>query len=366
MKPEKSTILIVDDIPTNIQVIGNLLRINGYDIAFTDNGKDAIEMAQNNNYDLILLDIMMPVMDGYEVCKTLKNIQGTKSIPIIFLTAKSDPASLVKGFDLGAVDFVTKPFKTPELLARVQTHITLKKTTEELQATNAMKDKLMSIIAHDLRGPVGNFGSALTMLIENLDTFNQQMLCETMNELNVSASRVFELLENLLAWARSQNNEIEFQPVTFNICNVITNNIELLENSASQKQISFIRNFPKNIEISADINMINTVLRNLLTNAIKYSNAGGKIEIKVQDKNHKALISVRDFGVGIDKNNLENIFSPNRYYSTYGTSNEKGTGLGLKLCKDFVTRNRGEIFVESRPGHGSIFSFTLPKLITDV
>ena len=353
-------ILIVDDIPTNIQVLGSVLRKAGYEVAFTDNGKDAINKAKANQYDLILLDIMMPNMDGFEVCKILKGLPLSKDIPVIFLTAKTDSESLIKAFELGAVDYLTKPFKAAELLARVKTHISLKYTTEELIKSNAMKDKLFSIIAHDLRGPVGNFGSALEVLIENLDTFDKETLSEILIDLKNSASRSYELLQNLLKWARSQNNTIEFAPTSQNLNNIINENIDLLQSSAAQKQITITTDIKDEISVFADENMLKTILRNLLSNAIKFSFNRGLVVVKAKKADDFAEIVVKDFGVGIKTENLEKLVSTHEHFSTYGTANEKGTGLGLNLCKDFVERNGGKMTIESKEGAGTEISFNLP------
>lgn len=360
MTEKKFKILIVDDIPANIQVLGNVLRKSGYEIAFTDNGPDAITKAGNISFDLILLDVMMPQMDGFEVCRILKENPATKDIPIIFLTAKADSESLVKGFELGAVDYLTKPFKTQELLARVHTHIALKHATEELHKSNAMKDKLFSIIAHDLKGPVGNQSSVLDILIENFETFDKETIIETLSDLKVSATRAYELLQNLLKWARSQNNTIDFQPNVLRIKPIINKNIELIHSLASQKSIQFIADIQEDIEVFADENMLDTILRNLFSNAIKYSFNGGLVKIYTKISAPFLVIHVCDQGVGINDENMKKLFMSHEFFSTYGTSNEKGTGIGLSICKDFVERNGGKITVESRINEGTDFAFTLP------
>lgn len=364
MNEKKFKILIVDDIPTNIQVLGNVLRKAGYEVAFTDNGSDAIEKARKFDYDLILLDIMMPGMDGFETCKILKSTEETRHIPVIFLTAKSDSESLVRGFELGAVDYLTKPFKTPELLARAQTHIALKYTTEELKKSNAMKDKLFSIIAHDLRGPVGNFSSALDMLITNLEGMDRHLVVETLNDLKHSADRSYELLQNLLKWARTQNNTIDFRPEVQDLKSVIIETIELLRQSAIQKRIYFHNQLNSEILVFADVNMLKTILRNLFSNAIKFSHPEGNVYISGNRTGRYAEVIVRDEGVGISEENLQRIFKPYEYFSTYGTGNEKGTGIGLNLVKDFVEINGGKIAVISDEGQGTEFRFSLP-LIND-
>jgi signal transduction histidine kinase len=360
MNKRNFKILIVDDIPTNIQVLGSVLRKAGYEVAFTDNGQDAINKTKANQYDLILLDIMMPNMDGFEVCSVLKNSPESKEVPVIFLTAKTDSDSLIKAFELGAVDYLTKPFKASELLARVKTHITLKYTTEELIKSNAVKDKLFSIIAHDLRGPVGNLGAALEVLVENLESFDKEALSEILTDLKNSASRTNELLQSLLKWARSQNNTIEFLPAPQNLNSLIKENSDLLQGTASQKQISIATQSDDNIWVIADVNMLKTILRNLLSNAIKFSRTNSEIIVTAKKTGSFAKISVKDFGVGIKPENIEKLLTTGEYFSTFGTANEKGTGLGINLCKDFIERNGGEISIQSAEGKGTEVNFTLP------
>lgn len=365
MSEQKFKVLIVDDIPSNIQVLGNVLRKSGYEVAFTDNGTEAISKAKGINFDLILLDIMMPQMDGFEVCRILKSLPETKDIPVVFLTAKSDSESLVKGFELGAVDYLTKPFKAAELLARVNTHISLKHAKEELLKSNAMKDKLFSIIAHDLRGPVGNLSSVLDLLIENYETFEKETIIDTLSELKISAARAYELLQNLLKWARSQNKTIEFIPKKIELEPIILNNIELLKYSASQKSIQFKTENEVGIVVFADENMVNTILRNLFSNAIKFSHKNSIVEVATKIIGSYAEVQIKDFGVGISDENLRKLFVPHEYFSTYGTNNEKGTGIGLNICKDFVEQNGGKIVVKSQVNQGTTFSFTLPVVVDE-
>jgi len=185
---ENPKILIIDDIVSNIQVVANLLKKNNYNISYAQNGKSGLERANQIDFDLILLDIMMPEMDGFEVCHYLKSNPKTKDIPVIFLTAKTTEDSLKKGFDAGAVDFIPKPFKSDELLARVNTHIQLKTVRErltatniELQEANASKDKLLSIIAHDLRNPFSVLITFSKLLLDTIDDFSREDIINYLN-----------------------------------------------------------------------------------------------------------------------------------------------------------------------------------------
>jgi two-component system, sensor histidine kinase and response regulator len=360
MTPEKLNILIVDDVLTNFQVLQYSFDKAGYEVAFCDNGPDAIELSLKRHFDLILLDIMMPGMNGYEVCSKLKNNPATSHIPVIFITARADSDSLIRGFDAGAVDFITKPIKAPEILARAKTHITLKKTTERLKEINAMKDKILSIIAHDLRGPIGNFREAIELLLAGQDDIGNDFACETLKELQKSASNIYDLLQNLLTWAGSQNNTLEFSPKALDLNELIFANLTLLQSSAMKKSIKIDYTPTEQIHVMADENMISTVVRNLLSNAIKFSNPGTLVRVEAKKSADHVMVNIIDQGVGINKVKLQSIFSQEEFHSTFGTANEKGTGLGLKLCRDFVMKHGGNISAESEQGKGSVFSFSLP------
>lgn len=359
MKSSNGHILIVDDIPSNIKVLRYSLRKAGYAVTISESGPDALAASTAQHFDLILLDVMMPGMDGYEVCKKLKANSITKDIPVIFLTAKSDAESLLKGFELGAVDFVNKPVKSPELLARVKTHVALQQATRELEAANLMKDKLMSVLAHDLRGPVGNFGAAIEMLLEDFENQDKNLIRQTLEHLRKSASDIMILLQNLLEWSRNRTQSHASDPLLFDLSGIISENISLLADTALQKNIR-LHYQPQKIKVFADRNMISSVLRNLISNAIKFSNPGSDVNITASENNETATVKVGDSGIGIDPDKLKTIFSPDNFHSTWGTANEKGSGLGLKLCADFIRKNYGSIKAESQPGKGSVFTFTLP------
>ncbi len=370
----KYNVLIVDDLPENIQVIGNTLRHYGIAVGYATNGMQAIHIAETKPLDLILLDIAMPEMDGYQVAAALKEKQETREIPIIFLTAYDQTDKIIKGFQAGAVDYITKPFNHDELISRISTHLELKHSRDiissqnkELSELNKTKDRIFSIIGHDLRGPVGNINTILNSLISDYDFFSKEDLFEMLLDISKSAGLTQNLLDNLLFWAKSQRDEMTFNPEDIELNVIIEENVELLDGCAKSKNISISFDLKKVIYVVADDNMLTTTIRNLMTNAIKFSHEGGKIEVAVREifgnKPDTAMIEVaiKDYGVGISEENLKKIFQPNTHFTTYGTNNEKGTGLGLNLCKEFVERHGGKISVESKQNQGSVFRFTIPK-----
>ncbi len=359
-------ILIVDDNTQNLSILGNILMAGNYSVQIAQNGKQCINLAHKKQPDLILLDINMPEMSGFEVCEYLKNNTQTAAIPIIFLTAYTETDSVVKGFSLGAVDYVTKPFREKELLSRVKTHLELKRAHEKLkeqndilEALNSTKDKLFSIIAHDLRSPVGLMMN-LFEILPNHSFSEEKFQSIIKSEINLAKSTYF-LLENLLNWARHNMGEIKFEPNNANLIDIINEVLKVLKTQANQKNIDLSVDYRGNCYAFADKNMLLLIIRNLLTNAIKFTPEKGDITIRVNDEdNNRVKISVIDNGEGIAKENIRKILNQDEFYSTYGTNNESGSGLGLKLVKGFIEKNNSELIIDSEPGKGSCFSFILP------
>ncbi len=357
----KKSILIVDDISKNLQLVGNLLKTEGYKVYIAQSGKAVLKNINKTTYDLILLDVMMPEMDGFEVCIELKKNKKSKNTPIIFLTAKDDAESVTRGFDLGGVDYITKPFNSKELLSRVKTHITIQNQKTKLIELNATKDKLFSIIGHDLRGPIGGLKTFIELLTSNYDLSDTQRLKKTLESMQIAANSTFELLENLLSWASSQKNEIIFAPEKTKLKELIQHLIDLFYKLTENKGISIIDNTVEDMHVYADKNMLMTILRNLISNAIKFTPHEKNIYISAEKNENENIITIKDEGVGIKEENRSKLFKKNDYFTSSGTDNEKGSGLGLILCKDFIEKHNGKIWIESEIGKGSEFNFTLPK-----
>lgn len=237
----------------------------------------------------------------------------------------------------------------------------LTRIATKLQESNATKDKMFSIIGHDLRGPIGSLRTMTEFIAENPDEFDEEELIEVISSMRDTSSQTYELLENLLSWSKTQQNIHEYSPTEFNIVETATNSVNFARNIARNKDIEIDLLFDKEINVIADENMIRAVMRNLLSNAIKFSKPNSKITVKIIDDQNIALIKVIDNGVGISDENLQLIFKEASYFTTYGTKNEKGTGLGLKLCQDFINKNNGKIWVESKINEGTTFSFTVKK-----
>ncbi|MCX6219466.1 MAG: PAS domain S-box protein [Bacteroidia bacterium] len=235
----------------------------------------------------------------------------------------------------------------------------IKRTNKELIKLNAEKDKFFSIIAHDLKTPFNAIVGFSEILDEQVKENNYQGIEEYTGIILHSSQRAMDLLMNLMEWSRSQTGKMEFNPAYFQMTELINEVEFLLDNAAGQKSIVITNTLPDNIAVYADKNMMSAVLRNLISNAIKFTHPGGEIIISAEEK-EGLTVSVIDNGIGIPKDRIEQLFRIDENYSTNGTQNEKGTGLGLILCKEFIEKHGGKIWVESEEGKGSIFYFTIP------
>jgi signal transduction histidine kinase len=234
----------------------------------------------------------------------------------------------------------------------------------ELQELNATKDKFFSIISHDLKGPLNSLTSFSGLLINHADSLSKEEIQMLAKDLDKSLKNLFSLLENLLEWSRSQTGNIEFTPETFDIKAILDLNVNLLQTQAQNKKISLLQPGTETVLVTAHKHSVNTVVRNLISNAIKFTPAGGKISLGISGDKEAVTISIQDTGVGMPKEVVDKLFRIDTKHSTKGTADEKGTGLGLILCKEFIEKNGGKIWVESTPGKGSVFSFSLPAVVT--
>jgi signal transduction histidine kinase len=232
--------------------------------------------------------------------------------------------------------------------------------TAELKELNASKDKFFSIIAHDLKNPFTTIIGFSELLNEDLDTHNDEKIREYTKLIHTSAVQTFRLLENLLEWANSQRGNLPFDPAKINLSELLKEELGMLKDMAVEKNIEIKNKVSENITIFADRNMIKTILRNLISNAIKFTCRNGKVEVSSVLENNIAEISVADTGIGMDEDTFAKLFRIDANLSTRGTENEKGTGLGLFLCKEFVERHGGRIWAESKKGRGSVFRFVIP------
>jgi signal transduction histidine kinase len=231
-----------------------------------------------------------------------------------------------------------------------------------LQDLNATKDKFFSIISHDLKGPLNSLTSFSGLLINHTDSLSKDEIKMLAKDLDKSLKNLFALLENLLEWSRSQTGKIEFKPEAFDVTALLAENTELLKAQAQNKNIVLENAYISEQSVFAHKHSINTVVRNLISNAIKFTPAGGMIKVDLQPKADSVTVTIADNGVGMSKEVMNKLFRIDTKHTTKGTAEEKGTGLGLILCKEFVEKNGGRIWVESEEGKGSVFCFTVPRV----
>ncbi|MBK9291775.1 MAG: hybrid sensor histidine kinase/response regulator [Bacteroidetes bacterium] len=386
---EQTVILAVDDNPRNLQLISALLSQCGHKVVVVNSGENALKYLALKQPDLILLDVMMPGMSGYDVIEKIHNNPEWREIPVIFLTAKNEIADLVQGFRLGAVDYITKPFRSEELQMRIRTHLELmanrkllKKQNEELNRLyaeleqknqtisqdavrltriNAEKDRFFSIIAHDLRAPIAGFLAVTEVLHQNIQHMNPDEAGLFIKTMADSARELNTLLENLLQWSQMQLGSLQPNPESFDIHLAVADALKVLSAAAAQKQLQVENELPQGLMVFADRQMIVTIMRNLLSNAIKFTPRGGRIRIHMVGTIEKKVdVAVSDTGIGMSAQMVEQLFRLDAKVSRKGTEGESSSGLGLILCHDLALRNNAGLSVESETGKGTTFTLSLP------
>ena len=362
-------ILIVDDVMSNVLLLKILLTNEKFQVCTANCGNACIEQARKEHPDLILLDVMMPDINGFDTAVIMKKDDELKDIPIIFLTALNTPQDLVKGFQVGASDFLTKPFNKEELVMRVMRQISLvaakriiEKQNKELKATLNNRDKMYSVIAHDLRSPMASIRMVLNLVVQS--TSEESVgpeLYTLLDQANRESEEVHDLLDNLLKWTKSQTGRLNVVLQDLDLNDIIPGVVEIFEMIAQTKHITLdLHKTEAPLKVKADNDMLKTVLRNFMSNAIKFSPENSTIQILMANEGDFARVSVKDQGVGIAADRIDTIFHKGE--TTYGTGGEEGSGLGLQLCQDFARKNGGDCYVESVEGQGSTFSFTVPIL----
>lgn len=249
--------------------------------------------------------------------------------------------------------------KQQDQLRETQESIT--RYNEELKQLNATKDKFFSIISHDLKSPFQAFLNLNTFLVQRFDRYSREEIIELITDLGDTATNLFKLLENLLSWSRIQMGKMQFSPDIYPLKQVYSTTLELLTSTAKDKEIEIIDRTANDILVLTDPDMLNTIMRNLVSNAIKFTESGGTITVNAETKGDDVIVSVSDTGVGMTEEERASLFRIDSTHTTPGTRDEKGTGLGLILCKDMVEMHKGSIWVESVPEEGTTFCFSLKK-----
>ncbi|NER22188.1 MAG: response regulator [Symploca sp. SIO1C2] len=367
----KQNILIIDDTPENLHFLSNGLARKGYEVKCAISGSIALLRVFAELPDLILLDIKMPEMNGYEVCEYLKANEKTREIPVIFLSALHEVSDKVKAFASGGVDYITKPFQFEEVLARVENQLTiarlqkqlqqqnlrLQELNEELLKSNQELEEFTYIVSHDLQEPLRAVSSFTQLLAENHQSYLNSEANEYIAFIVDGTTRMSQLIKDLLAYSRvgKQVREFELTDCKMVLADVLADlQITIAETSAKITYDSLPTVMGDSVQLAQ-------LFQNLISNAIKFHRPeiAPLIKISVELKNNEWLFGVHDNGIGIKTRHFERIFQIFKRLHTFG--HYPGTGIGLAICKKIVEHHEGRIWVESELGVGTTFYFTIPQ-----
>lgn len=368
--PGDYEILVVDDVPSNRALMAAVLKHAGYRMRQAVNAAEALAEIRREAPDLVLLDVMMPEMNGFEACRYIRQEMGLTHLPIILLTALHSTEDILHGFSVKASDYVSKPFNNKVLLKRIEFQLSkvayyrlLKQRTAELEESVLFRDKLYSVLAHDMRSPIANAKSVTNYLISKLPApgMDDETTAMLWN-LNSVVDQAYALFENVLSWTKSQTGKLKAVPVETELSLLLETEVERMQTVAQSKQVRFSIVPFAPVRVRADLDMLQAVLRNLFSNAVKYSPSGSRVIVRVEADGTFVWVSVQDFGSGIPPAMQEKILAGRVDSTTAGTWHEAGTGLGLMLAREFVLLNGGMLGLESESGQGTIFRFSIPQV----
>ncbi len=360
-------ILMVDDTPENLTVLMGMLADKGYRIRPVSNGPLALEIAAAEPPDLILLDIQMPGMDGYEVCRALKRDVRLARIPVIFLSAFVEPEHRAKAFEAGGVDYVSKPFSAEEVIARVGVHVRLlrderklRESYERLLELEKLRDSLTHMLVHDLRGPLGGIKGCLDFMLDEARAILSPVALDMFEEIQKTTDWLLQTVTSVLDVNKLEAGQMRLRRAEVDMAEIAQDAIASQKGYAMDRM--FILDAPRSIPAFVDRDIVYRVFQNLLTNALKFTPERGEVRVEVGQDNAKVFAKVIDHGPGIPKDLHGRIFEKFGQVSVEATSRRGlfSTGLGLPFCKMAVEAHGGSIGVDSEPGKGSNFWFRMP------
>jgi signal transduction histidine kinase len=366
-------ILIVDDTPDNLRLLSEMLAQHGYCVRSAISGTSAFMAIKQRCPDLILLDINMPHLDGYQVCQQIKAQEKTQAIPVLFLSAFNEAIDKVKAFQVGGIDYVTKPFQVEEVLARVSTHLTLSRTQKELQYAkvealraleqekelNRLKSEFISLVTHDFHTPLVSIQGFVSLLRQQGLTLPHETLQRYFNRIDASVDHLMYLLDQVLLIGKSESGKLNCYPTQFDLkefCQEIIASLQL-DCDRAPIQLAYVGPNP---QVELDPDLLRQILINLLTNAIKYSPRDRPIFLSVECQDAAIVLQVQDQGMGIPPDEQSHLFE--LFHRCSNVQSIRGSGLGLAVVKTCVEAQNGMIHILSQIGQGTTVTITLPNI----
>jgi two-component system, sensor histidine kinase and response regulator len=372
---QKGNILIVDDTPNNLRLLSSMLSQQGYEVRSAISGSMALRAVHTVQPDLILLDINMPIMDGYEVCLQLKADEKTNEIPVIFLSALSESIDKVQAFRVGGADYITKPFQIEEVLARVENQLALRsmqidlqqarlealKALEQEKELNRLRSEFVSMVSHDFRNPLTSIQGFAELLRYGQQNLTEEIQNRYFGKINAAIAQMLNLLDEVLLIGSVDAGKVHCQPICLNLEQFCRDLTEMIELSAGDRHKICLTCTGTCTAVELDPTLLNKILSNLLSNAIKYSPAGGLIQFDIHCQDNLVTFRIQDEGIGIPLENQAHLFES--FYRCSNVGQIKGTGLGLAVVKQCVDIHLGKILIESQEAVGTSIVVVLPRSI---
>lgn len=359
-------ILMVDDDRMNIRILRSILQGEGYEMFDAESGEQALELYEQNHPDLVLLDVMLPGINGFDTCRELHRRHRGNTAPVIFITAKSQSDDVVEGFSAGGVDYLPKPFRPKEALARIRTHLhnrllaaEQKNLVDQLQQANAAKNRFLGMAAHDLRNPLASIrGLAEFLRDPSMGALSADQL-DMVNTIHEASQSMLTMVNELLDVATIESGELKLDREPVRLDALIEKSVFLNGMEAATKRTQILLEEKSEVTLSLDRTKMKQVVDNLLSNAIKYSPPGSTVRVALTTVDGKVAITVRDEGPGIPEGERDRLFKDFGRLSVKPTGGEKSTGLGLAICRKIVEAHDGTISAQNLPGRGCEFKVQL-------
>ncbi|MGI8908021.1 MAG: hybrid sensor histidine kinase/response regulator [Candidatus Sumerlaeaceae bacterium] len=351
-------LLVVDDNKLNREMLSRRLIRKGYNVTEAENGNEALQLINDHSFDLALLDIMMPGISGIEALEVIRRRHSAAELPVIMATAKTQSEDVVEALRLGANDYITKPIDFPVLLARVQTHLNLKRLFK-------LKDEFLSIASHDLKNPLFVI-VCQAYLIQNKVPPGTPMTEEAfdmINKISQHARTMQQIIADFLDFQSVEEGHIKLATTDLDLNELGARVVDTQQSYAAEKEIELTFHPDGNLpSVAADSNRIEQVVQNLVGNALKFNPRGGQVQVRTRALENAASLEVADRGPGLSNDDLQRVFNKYGKLSRTPTGGEKSSGLGLAICKKMIDLHGGEIGVRNNPEGGATFWFSVPVL----